>query len=215
MGSDMKLLKNAMSAAALSLALAGTANATIIFEDNFNSYNGGVGALNYTGFSPVWTVMDGTVDLIGNGFYDFLPGNGLYIDLDGSTANAGIMGHLESLAAGNYTLSFDLAGNQRNTSAELTTANIAILLGSGTAASANISLAQNVGFTTYSLDFSISELVNPSVVMFTFGAVGGDNIGMLLDNVVLADRISVPEPGILSLLALGLLGIGFSGRKTV
>ncbi|MCI0507211.1 MAG: PEP-CTERM sorting domain-containing protein [Gammaproteobacteria bacterium] len=209
----MKLLKNAMSAVALSLAIVGTANATIVFEDNFNSYNGGVGALNYTGFSSTWSVMDGTVDLIGNGFFDFLPGNGLYIDLDGSTANAGIMGHLESLAPGDYTLSFDLAGNQRDASSELTTANIAILLGSGTAASTNISLAQNVGFTTYNLNFSISDLLNPSVVMFSFGASGGDNIGMLLDNVVLQDRISVPEPGILSMLALGLLGIGLSRRK--
>lgn len=209
----MKLLKTAMSSLALTLAMVGTANATIIFEDNFNSYNGGMGALNYTGFSPNWTVMDGTVDLIGNGYYDFLPGNGLYVDLDGSTSNAGIMGHLESLSAGDYTLSFDLAGNQRNSANELTTANIAILLGSGTAASANISLAQNVGFTTYSLDFTISELADPSVVMFSFGAAGGDNVGMLLDNVVLQDRVSVPEPGVLSLLALGLLGAGFSRKK--
>lgn len=211
----MNLLKNAMGALTLSLAMVGTANATIIFEDNFDSYNGGMGALNYTGFSPTWSVMDGTVDLIGNGYYDFLPGNGLYVDLDGSSSNAGIMGHLESLAPGDYTLSFDLAGNQRNSASELTTANIAVLLGSGTAASTNISLAQNVGFTTYSLDFSITDLVDPSVVMISFGAAGGDNIGMLLDNVVLEDRMSVPEPGVLSLLALGLLGAGFSRRKAV
>jgi len=211
----MKQLRKIMSILLMSSAMIGTANAAILFEDNFDSYNGGSEALNFTDFGGTWSVMAGTVDLIGNGgTYDFLPGNGLYIDLDGSTANAGIMGHLESLAAGDYTLSFDLAGNQRNGSAELTTANVAILLGGGTAANTSISLGQNAGFTTYSLDFSISDLYDPSMVLISFGAAGGDNIGMLLDNVVLMDRVSVPEPGVLSLLALGLLGVGLSRRKT-
>ena len=47
-------------------------------------------ALNYTGFAN-WTVYSGTVDLIGNGSYDFLPGDGLYVDLDGSTSDAGVL----------------------------------------------------------------------------------------------------------------------------
>ncbi len=44
--------------------------------------------LNYAGFAN-WDVLDGFVDLIGNGFFDLLPGNGLYVDLDGSTGDAG------------------------------------------------------------------------------------------------------------------------------
>ena len=47
-----------------------------------------VGALNFTNF-PQWTVGDGAVDLIGNGFFDFIPGNGLYLDLGGSASNGG------------------------------------------------------------------------------------------------------------------------------
>ena len=197
---------------ALSLGLVGTAQATVIFSDNFDAENGGVGALNYTGFSN-WSVSQGTVDLIGNGFYDFLPGNGLYVDLDGSTNNAGIMGHFQSLAPGDYTLSFDLAGNHRNSAAELTTVNVAVVLGGGTAANSSISLNQNDPFTTYSLDFSISPLLNPSFIFVSFGAASNDNIGMLLDNVVLSDRVGVPEPNTLALLAVGLLGVGFARRK--
>jgi len=209
----MKQLRKIICVLLMTLAMIGTANAAILFQDNFDSYNSGTGALNFTDFGGTWSVMDGTVDLIGNGYYDFLPGNGLYVDLDGSTNNAGIMGHLESLSAGDYTLSFDLAGNQRNGAGELTTANVAILLGGGTAANTSISLAQNTDFTTYSLDFSISDLYDPSMVLISFGAAGGDNIGMLLDNVVLMDRVSVPEPGVLSLLALGLLGFGLSRKQ--
>ena len=40
-----------------------------------------------------WTVVDGTVDLIGDpGFFDLIPSHGRYVDLDGTTPNdAGIM----------------------------------------------------------------------------------------------------------------------------
>ena len=209
-----QLLRNAISILFLSLAMAGTANASIIFQDNFDSYNSGVEQLNFTNFGGTWTVTYGAVDLIGNGgANDFLPGNGLYIDLDGTTGVAGIMGHLESLSAGDYTLSFDLAGNQRNSATEVTTANVAILVGSGTAANQSYSLAQNTDFTTYSLDFSISPLVDPSLVMISFGATGGDYIGMLLDNVSLQTKTTVPEPVTLSLLGIGLLAMGFSRKK--
>src|SRR5579862_1829881 len=53
-----------------------------LLNDNFNTENGGVGQLNYTGFDN-WNVS-GAVDLIGNGFFDFYPGNGLYVDMNGS-----------------------------------------------------------------------------------------------------------------------------------
>lgn len=78
----------AVVAVMLVLTEAGTAQATVLLSDNFNSENGGAGTLNYAGFVN-WTVSDGSVDLCGNGFCDFLPGNGLYVDMDGSTGNAG------------------------------------------------------------------------------------------------------------------------------
>lgn len=76
----------------------------------------GTGALNYAAWNN-WDVASGNVDLIGNGFFDLVPGNGLYPDLVGSSAP--FQGHLRSkmeftFAAGNdYRLSYKLAGNQR------------------------------------------------------------------------------------------------------
>lgn len=202
--------------ASLILGLSATANAgtiTTIFQDNFNGENGGVGALNYTGFSN-WGVGGGTVDLIGNGYYDFLPGNGLYVDLDGSTGNAGFLTHWEDLAVGNYRLSFDLAGNQRNNAAEVTTANVGILFGDGNDASDYISLNKNDGFQTFTLDFSVTDTMigDTASVFFNIGGVGGDNVGMLLDNVKL-DLVDVPEPESIALLGLGLLGLRFARKK--
>lgn len=76
----------------------------------------GQGALNYTGFQ-YWDVVGGTVDLQGNGFFDFLPGNGLYVDMAGTTPNR--TGKLVSktpfsIVAGNdYRVTVRLSGNQR------------------------------------------------------------------------------------------------------
>lgn len=74
------------------------------------------GALNYDSFIN-WDVIGGTVDLQGNGFVDLLPGNGLYVDLAGTTPSQ--KGRLQlktpiSLVAGNnYRVSLELSGNQR------------------------------------------------------------------------------------------------------
>lgn len=176
------------------------AQAATIFSDNFNSANGGVGALNYAGFAN-WTVSDGTVDLIGNGFFDFFPANGLYIDMDGSTGNAGKLTSIElNLAAGDYLLSYDLAGNQRNSGIEQVNVGV-----TGTLASTSHSLAMSAPFQTFSLGFS---LLVPGSVFLTFEGTGNDNVGMLLDNVLL---VSVEQPGVPDTAATVLLlslGVG-------
>jgi hypothetical protein len=154
------------------------ASAATVFSDNFNSENGGNGALNYTGFAN-WTVTNGTVDLIGNGYFDFLPGNGLYVDMDGSTDQAGtIVSSAIALSAGSYLFQFDLAGNQRNYSIEPVTASV-----SGGLASQTYALSEFVGFTTYDLAFTLAA---PQAVTLGFSETGGSNIGMLLDNVSLS-----------------------------
>ncbi|WP_405240433.1 PEP-CTERM sorting domain-containing protein [Lentisalinibacter orientalis] len=193
----------AISAATL-LLFAGASNATVIFSDNFDDENGGVGVLNYFGFDN-WTVENGTVDLIGNGYFDFLPGNGLYVDLDGSTGDAGEMVSSTpiSIGPGTYHLSFDLAGNHRNNNSETVTVEVNL----GDIFSSTYSLGRFDPFTTFGTTFNVvSEM---SVSLF-FANAGGDNIGMLLDNVSLT---RVPEPGTLALLGLGLLGVGAARRR--
>ena len=199
----------------LALLLCSTfTSAAVIFEDNFDSENGGVGELNYTGFER-WNVALGTVDLIGNGFHDLLPGNGLYVDLDGSTGNAGVLYRMQDLDAGDYTLFFDLAGNQRNDAPEVVQANVSVILGEGESVGTQVSLGRLDGFSTYALEFSVDDFLFFSpIINISFGAGGGDNVGMLLDNVLLAEgHVAVSEPATLGLLGIGLVGLGMLRRR--
>ena len=148
---------------------------TVLLDDNFDTENGGVEILNFNDFDN-WEVTDGTVDLIGEGgVFDFLPGNGLYVDLDGSTSDSGIMtSDILELEACEYELQFDLAGNQRNGNAESVDVSVGALF------SEQFSLDQNDPFTTYTRQISVDSDTSESIV---FSGAGGDNVGMLLDNV--------------------------------
>jgi hypothetical protein len=177
-------------AAALTVALAGSASATVIFSDNFNAQNGGAGQLNFNAFSG-WTVSNGSVDLIGAGTgFDFYPGNGLYVDLDGSTGNAGDLTANMPFAAGTYQLSFSLGGNARGGANDQVT----VSLGSW---SEVFNVPSNFPFTTITRTFTTTG------GQLKFSHAGGDNIGAILDNVSVS---TVPEP--VSLLVFGGLLVG-------
>jgi len=70
----------------------------------------GQGTLSYADFLN-WDVSGGNVDLQGNGFFDYLPGNGLYVDL-GASAKITTKDPIPIEAGQVYTLSLKLAGNQ-------------------------------------------------------------------------------------------------------
>jgi hypothetical protein len=91
--------------------------ATVLFLDDFDNENNGVGVYNWTQFAQ-WNVLDGCVDLHGNGFHDVQPGKGLYVDLDGSCEKAGTIETKTefTLTPGNYILEFWIAGNHRRSS---------------------------------------------------------------------------------------------------
>jgi hypothetical protein len=172
-----------------------------VFTDNFD---GDALALNQTTFLGGWTVTGGgTVDLIGDpAFYDFLPGNGRYVDLDGSTGNAGGFDKQLGLAAStNYTLSFDLAGSQRGDS------NIVdVIFGTTTQ---QFTLASLDPFTTHTMSFTTNSAANYQIF---FKNAGGDNVGALLDNVSVSVA-AVPEPSTYMLMLGGLGLIGFVARR--
>ncbi|MFC2164276.1 tetratricopeptide repeat protein, partial [Acidobacteriota bacterium] len=146
----------------------------VIFIDDFNSENSGQGKLNYRGFEN-WEVASGGVDLIGNGFWDFHPDHGLHLDLDGSVNKAGTLQSKTKfkLLPGIYTLEFDLAGNfQRTTNS--------VRVSMGDLYNEEFTLRATDPFRRIKKEIKVSS---PMEARLVFQHEGGDNFGLLLDNV--------------------------------
>jgi hypothetical protein len=185
-------------------AFGSAAQAQTIFSDNFDA-----NALALNAVPTGWTVTNGTVDIIGDpNFFNFIPGSGRFIDLDGSTGDAGVLTRSLNLAAGTqYTASFQLAGNQRNGNPETVTGILGVGIGN---TSNTFSLGQTAGWTNFSLVFTPTTT---GAYVLSFGNSGGDNIGMLLDNVSVSVTTPVPEPETYAMLLAGLGLLGFAARR--
>lgn len=194
-------LRTAIAAAALAVAALPAAHAASIFGDTFDAENGTNPVLNYGSFAQ-WDVTDGTVDLIGNGYFDFYPGNGLFIDLDGSTGNAGTMTTKSALALGpgTYTLSFDLGNNGGGSN----TMDVAL----GSVFAESFTRAAMPAFEKVSRTFTVASGTS---AYLSFAQFGADNQGLVIDNVDVS-RV-VPEPSTYALSALGLLAAGALVRR--
>lgn len=184
---------------------------TILLSDNFNGQNGGTGALNYSGFSN-FNVTKGAVDLIGNGLFDFKPGNGLYVDINGTTGKSGTIESKTNFALGigTFTLKFDLAGSQRAFS-PLDSITVSL----GNLFSQTFTKAFTDPFQTITITGTNNSNTTGSL---TFGSpIGdGDLAGLLIDNVQLTfdpagggTGVAAPEPSSVILWSLGALGFGY------
>lgn len=187
------------------------AMAGLILSDNFDS---APLSLNWPGdavFDSLGTNLLGqtiSTDLIGNpGFFNFLPGNGRYVDLDGSTGPgndpAGILRSKASFGPGDYTLSFSLAGNQRGRTPRATDVFL------GTQLIASLTPLSTAPFVTFSYNFS--SLTGGQLIFSQRGP--SNNQGNLLDNV----NLSVPEPSTIALIGMALLSLfsfGMMRRRT-
>jgi hypothetical protein len=194
------LKKNLVAATLAVLMSAGGAQAAVIFSDNFDSETR---MTNYTGFAN-WTVTAGSVDLIGPGFFDFYPGHGNYVDMDGSTGGQNPAGQISSnqlFAAGTYNLQFLLGGSTRGD-----TNTVRAQLGS------------------FSVDITLNSSDPLGLYSFFFATTGGslsftelgssDNLGLILDDVSVSDSsTAVPEPLTLSLFGAGVAGVVAMRRR--
>ena len=191
-----KILKTMAVTLAVGFAAGSVQAATLTsFNDDFNSETLG---LNYNGFAN-WNVSNGTVDLIGTPGAFPLCGGSKCVDLDGSTSNAGDLQTKDDFAVGTYELSFRLAGNQRRTSA-----NDGVLVTFG-------DLSESFSKAAFDPFELITRIVTlGSTDFLTFSHAGGDNIGLLLDDVQIS---AVPLPAALPLYGAGMALLGFLGWR--
>lgn len=173
--------------------------ANVVFFDNFDADHT---TNNASSFVQGWQVSNGSVDLDGTGFvHDELPGHGHYVDLDGSTLQAGILSNSITLSAGlTYTMSFAIAGNQRNWGNDT----LDVTFGSS---SQTYVIGAADPLTTKALTFSPTS---SGVYNFSFHNRGGDNRGAFLDQVSIT---AVPEPSTYSMLLTGLFVAGAMLRR--
>jgi hypothetical protein len=167
-----------------------------VFSDDFEGETKELNAL-----LDNWTVSDGAVDVIGTGFFDLRPPRTTYLDLDGTMSDAGKITTNMIFAPGDYVLSFDLSGNARGFPDD----SVTVSLGSY---SETFTLPSSALFSTYVRNVSV---LAPSQLMFDHA--GGDNVGILLDNVAVHEaNAAVPEPSAL-LYGLALAPIGLALRR--
>lgn len=213
-GTSMKLL-NVIALTALGTMALGAKSqaATVLFSDDFNS-----DTLALNGTPTGWKVTSGTVDIIGkNGvttLFDLLPGNGGYIDMDGSTMHQGTMRTVQTfnfVPGQTYTLSYQLAGSQRSWSTPDRVRALFRDTGGNLVPNTRqvTSLAYSTGFTTFTESFTVSAPVTARLIFAAVSRVS-DNAGLLLDNVKLT---AVPLPGAALLMLSGLAGLGAFARR--
>jgi hypothetical protein len=186
-------------------------NAAVIYSDNFNAAAQGLGFAPLTNAPAGWVVDYGSVDVIGTGFFDFYPGNGNYIDMNGSTGQSGGI-HTSTvfnfMAGITYTVNFDYGNNANSANNTSTETLVADVLGfPGVTINQVGSIANFLSGT-----FSFTPLVNFASALYFKGSGtnDGDNGGLILDNVSLS---AVPVPAALPLFAAGLGMLGLAGRR--
>lgn len=186
------MLKAIVTAGVIGLGLSSASSAaTVIFSDNFDSE-----AYELNASLDNWTVSDGTIDVIGTGFFE-LAGPGTYLDLDGSTDNSGRITTNASFsytAGQQYELSF-LYGKNGDAAETLT-------FGFGDwTGSLSLVAGPLPGLT--SAIFSFTALTSGTAGLF-FENLGGDNQGTLLDDVKLS-VVPLPASGLMLIAGLAAL----------
>ena len=163
----------------------------VIFEDNFDTETSDAWLYEYNSFAN-WDVIDGTVDLISSrhpGFETFTD-NGIFIDLDGTSNNAGTMRSktlFEFKPGYVYELSFDLAGSQRPLDTGYNTVTVSL----GGLYEEDFTLFTTDPFQTFQHKFIVSTPTSAYLAFEHGGGVNGlgDCVGLLLDNVKITSTI--------------------------
>jgi hypothetical protein len=190
---------------AIGLGWAQPGSAAVLFSDDFNSEPQSLGTVPFSPAFANWTVTAGSVDVIGTGgSFDYYPGNGNYVDLNGSSSQNGELTSKLNFAPGTFTLSFSLGGSQGGAGAVDAGFSKTTFVTLGSFASGPILLAWNDPLTTHT--FTFSTLGGPLVFRDVASEGSNLNVGNILDNVQVS---AVPEASTWVLMLFGFAGIGF------
>lgn len=202
------MIRNMLFAAAVVAGSSGTAQAAVVFYDDFSGY-GSTTVLNAPNslFNGNWSTTNGTIDYLAHGsdFGALCVGGGNCIDLDGGTKDAGVFTSL-SFGPGSYTLDVSMFGHQRNPS-KFGTDTVTISLGSWSVTLGPISSTADVS--------NIWAFTTTTAGGLGFSNLGGDNVGAILTKVTLSaiSVSAVPLPAGAPLLLAGLAGLGLLKRR--
>ncbi|WP_373544063.1 hypothetical protein [Chamaesiphon sp.] len=216
----MKLTKLSLailSAAFLLISTAPAKSATLL-SDNFDTENSGAGKLNYTGYTN-WD--SGNTNLVGNGFNDVLPGNGLYANLKDIGSSFLQSKRLFTFNAGDtVNLSFRLAGSGNSNSGLLVTLGsifISVYTAPGTPFQ---TISETILVTP---DLATFAQANPLIQYLIFQGGGNSSTNLYIDNVSVTDQLvsptAVPEPsmvpGLLLVTAFGIKKLVVQRQKSI
>ncbi|MGB5261486.1 MAG: hypothetical protein WBO34_13345 [Gammaproteobacteria bacterium] len=182
---------------AIALAVATQAQAAVIFSDDFTEITNAQN-INFTGLTN-WNVTAGAIDAFLNGGFGLSCPSFGCLDMDGTTTTAGTIETKTTfnLSAGDYVLTLNVAGNQRVASSDSMD-----VLFSGAVLN-TITLAENDPYQFIQLPFTLAVASSGTIVL---SHAGGDQFGILLDSVELADSV-IPIPAAFWLFASGALGL--------
>jgi MYXO-CTERM domain-containing protein len=182
-----------------------------LFFDNFNSDTPG---LNTT--PAGWSLTQGSVDIIGGSFgFNYYPGNGYYIDLNGSTYQYGGIRPDQIFLPGTYLVTFNLGssvGGEGGVDAGPTPKVTEVFLGNSTPVYISLpNLPPDWTYQSYYLTTTIpGSLVFDSLPDNPPNSPYAANVGNILDNVSVSQA---PLPATWTAMLVGLAGLGFAAFR--
>lgn len=170
-----------------------------VFTDTFESYSapsGGLTSVATPNAFGSWNVTAGSIEIL-NSYAGLDCHSGTHcIDMDGATNSAGTITRSFAVTAGTqYTLTYWFRGNERSGSDSMT-------VSIGSTSITHTAIPSTQGYTLQTLVWTAPTTGTGTV---TFAHAGGDNIGILLDDVTVSGPVGTPtlsEWGMLSLAAM-------------
>ena len=170
---NLRFLLISAGSVAVFTQFAAPASAATLISENFNSVAIGLG---YTTSVGVFNVTSGNVDVVGPGLGDFYPGNGRYVDLNGSQRGTITSASIFNFNPGDtVTLSFNYGANGANKSAN-------VQLGSLFSDTVSIGASTSV-FSSYNTTFNVNSSLSTALSFMSSLSSPNGNAGIIIDNV--------------------------------